>query len=102
MVVLAGARGGWGVLGFRNDEFEPLAVLTFVTRDPARKKLAPGAVGAKLGRVEGYLRREAALFRDFARVIQGCMLLERREAGDDRDKIAVSLAEMSVGGLRAD
>ena len=69
MEVLAGARGGWGVLGFRNDEFEPLAVLTFVTRDPARKKLAPGAVGAKLGRVEGYLRREAALFRDFARVI---------------------------------
>ena len=69
MVVLAGARGGWGVLGFRNDEFEPLAVLTFVTRDPARKKLAPGAVGAKLGRVEGYMRREAALFRDFARVI---------------------------------
>ena len=69
MGVLAGARGGWGVLGFRNDEFEPLAVLTFVTRDPARKKLAPGAVGAKLGRVEGYMRREAALFRDFARVI---------------------------------
>ena len=69
MEVLAGARGGWGVLGFRNDEFEPLAVLTFVTRDPARKKLAPGAVGAKLGRVEGYMRREAALFRDFARVI---------------------------------
>ena len=69
MRVLAGARGGWGVLGFRNDEFEPLAVLTFVTRDPARKKLAPGAVGAKLGRVEGYMRREAALFRDFARVI---------------------------------
>ena len=35
-----------------------------VTRDPARKKLAPGAVGAKLGRVEGYLRREAALIRN--------------------------------------
>ena len=67
--VLAGARGGWGVIGFRNDEFEPLAVMTFVTRDPARKKLAPGAVGAKLGRVAGYMRREAALFRDFARVI---------------------------------
>lgn len=43
--------------------------MTFVTHDPARKKLAPGAVGAKLGRVTGYMRHEAALFRDFARVI---------------------------------